>query len=53
MNSQDAKTLLAESEVLFTAEQVNAATARVARELNRDYDRFALTYGPSKTFFVL
>ena len=37
MNSQDAKKLLADSEVLFTVEQVNAATSRVAREINRDF----------------
>lgn len=46
MNSQDAKALLDESEILFSAEQVNAATARVARELNRDYaDRHPLVLG--------
>ena len=46
MNSQDARALLAESEILFTAEEVNAATARVARELNRDYaDRHPLVLG--------
>lgn len=46
MNSQDAKALLADSEVLFTADQVNAATARVAAELNRDYaDRHPLVLG--------
>lgn len=37
MNASDAKALLADSEILFTADEVNAATARVARELNRDY----------------
>ena len=37
MNPQDAKKLLADSEVLFTVEEVNAATSRVAREMNRDY----------------
>ena len=46
MNSQDARALLAESEILFTAEEVNAATTRVARELNRDYaDRHPLVLG--------
>jgi len=46
MNTQDAKALLADSEVLFTADQVNAATSRVARELNRDYaDRHPLVLG--------
>ena len=46
MNSQDAKALLADSEVLFTAAEVNAATARVARELNRDYaDKHPLVLG--------
>ena len=37
MNPQDAKKLLADSEVLFTVEEVNAATSRVAREINRDF----------------
>ena len=37
MNPQDAKKLLADSEVLFTVEEVNAATSRVAREMCRDY----------------
>ena len=46
MNSADAKTLLAESEILFSAEQVNAATAHVALELNRDYaDKHPLVLG--------
>ena len=37
MNAQDAKALLADSEVLFSAAQVNAATSRIAREINRDF----------------
>ena len=37
MNPQDAKKLLADSEVLFTVEEVNAATSRVAKEINRDF----------------
>ena len=37
MNPLDAKKLLADSEVLFTVEEVNAATSRVAREMCRDY----------------
>ena len=37
MNSQDAKKLLADSEVLFTVDEVNAATSRVAKEINRDF----------------
>jgi hypoxanthine phosphoribosyltransferase len=37
MNAQDAKKLLADSEVLFTTEEVNAATTRVATQMNRDY----------------
>ena len=37
MNAQDARNLLADSEVLFTTAEVNAATTRVAREINRDY----------------
>ncbi len=37
MNPQDAKKLLADSEVLFTVEEVNAATSRVAKEMSRDY----------------
>jgi hypoxanthine phosphoribosyltransferase len=37
MNAQDAKQLLADSEVLFTTEEVNAATSRVATQMNRDY----------------
>ena len=37
MNAQDAKKLLADSEILFTADEVNAATSRVATEINRDY----------------
>ena len=37
MNAQDAKALLADSEILFTAEEVNAATARIALEINRDF----------------
>jgi hypoxanthine phosphoribosyltransferase len=43
MNAQDARNLLAVSEILFTAEEVNAATTRVAAEINRDYaDRHPL-----------
>jgi hypoxanthine phosphoribosyltransferase len=43
MNAQDARNLLADSEVLFTTDEVNAATTRVAREINRDYaDRHPL-----------
>jgi hypoxanthine phosphoribosyltransferase len=46
MNTQDANALLADSEVLFTAEEVNAATSRVAAELNRDYaDKHPLVLG--------
>ncbi len=46
MNTQDAKALLADSEVLFTADEVNAATSRVAREINRDYaDKHPLVLG--------
>lgn len=46
MNSQEARALLADSEVLFTADQVNAATTRVAHELNRDYaDKHPLVLG--------
>ena len=37
MNPLDAKKLLADSEVLFTAEVVDAATSRVASEINRDF----------------
>ena len=37
MNPLDARKLLADSEVLFSAEVVNAATSRVAREINRDF----------------
>lgn len=46
MNHAEAQDLLARSEVLFTAEQVSAATARVAAELNRDYaDKHPLVLG--------
>lgn len=46
MNTEDARALLADSEVLFTAEEVNAATARIAKELNRDYaDKHPLVLG--------
>jgi hypoxanthine phosphoribosyltransferase len=46
MNATEARNLLAESEVLFTAEEVNAATSRVAVELNRDYaDKHPLVLG--------
>lgn len=46
MNTKDAKALLADSEVLFTADEVNAATTHVARELNRDYaDKHPLVFG--------
>ncbi len=37
MNSIDAKKLLADSEILFTTEEVNAATTRVATAMNRDF----------------
>ena len=37
MNAQQARQLLADSEVLFTADEVNAGTARIAQALNRDY----------------
>ena len=37
MNAQQARQLLADSEVLFTADQVSAATTRIAQALNRDY----------------
>lgn len=37
MKHADAQALLAKSEVLFSTETVNAATAKVAKELNRDY----------------
>ena len=46
MNSKEAQELLADSEVLFTADEVNAATTRVAGELNRDYaDKHPLVLG--------
>ena len=46
MNTQDAKALLADSEILCTADEVNAATTRVAVELNRDYaDKHPLVLG--------
>lgn len=46
MNFADAMDLLAKSEVLFTERQVNAATTKVAAELNRDYaDRHPLLLG--------
>ncbi|MEO8104486.1 MAG: hypoxanthine-guanine phosphoribosyltransferase [Betaproteobacteria bacterium] len=46
MNTQDAKALLADSEVLFSADEVNAATARVAQALNGDYaDKHPLVLG--------
>ena len=46
MNSADATTLLAESEILFSADEVNAATTRVAQGLNRDYaDKHPLVLG--------
>ncbi|MCY7388783.1 MAG: hypoxanthine-guanine phosphoribosyltransferase [Burkholderiales bacterium] len=37
MTAQDARKLLADSEVLFTVEEVNAATSRIAKEINRDF----------------
>ena len=37
MNAKDARQLLADSEVLFTAQEVNAGTSRIAAALNRDY----------------
>ena len=37
MNATEARQLLADSEVLFTAEEVNAGTSRIAQALNRDY----------------
>ena len=37
MNPQDAKKLLADSEVLFTVDEVNTATSRIAKEINRDF----------------
>ena len=37
MNAQDANKLLADSEILFTADEVNAATTRIAKEINRDF----------------
>ena len=37
MNALEAKQLLADSEVLFTADEVNAATTRIAKEINRDF----------------
>lgn len=37
MNAQEANQLLADSEILFTADEVDAATSRVAEEINRDY----------------
>ena len=46
MNTQDAKALLADSEILCSAEEVNAATTRVAMEINRDYaDKHPLVLG--------
>lgn len=43
MNHADAHALIAKSEVLFSEDQVNAATSGVAAELNRDYaDRHPL-----------
>ncbi|HEX4857390.1 MAG TPA: hypoxanthine-guanine phosphoribosyltransferase [Usitatibacteraceae bacterium] len=46
MNATEARAFLADSEILFSAEAVNAATARVAAELNRDYqDRNPLVLG--------
>jgi hypoxanthine phosphoribosyltransferase len=46
MNAADARRLLSESEILFSATEVNAATAKVARELNRDYaDKHPLVLG--------
>ena len=46
MNSKEAQELLADSEVLFTADEVNAATTHVAGELNRDYaDKHPLVLG--------
>lgn len=46
MNAADARALLTESEILFTADEVNAATTKVARELNRDYaDKNPLVLG--------
>ena len=37
MNAKEARQLLADSEVLFTALEVNAGTSRIAAALNRDY----------------
>ena len=37
MNAQQARQLLADSEVLFTVDEVNAGTSRIAQALNRDY----------------
>ena len=37
MNAQDANKLLADSEILFTVDEVNAATTRIAKEINRDF----------------
>ena len=46
MNATEANNLLTNSEVLFTAAEVNAATSRVAVELNRDYtDKHPLVLG--------
>jgi hypoxanthine phosphoribosyltransferase len=46
MNAAEAQDLLANSEVLFSVDEVNAATTRVAHELNRDYaDKHPLVLG--------
>ena len=37
MTPHDAKLLLANSEILFTVAEVDAATTRVAKQINRDY----------------
>lgn len=37
LNLAQAQAILTDSDVLFTAAEVNAATARVATEINRDY----------------
>jgi hypoxanthine phosphoribosyltransferase len=46
MNLEDARALIAKSEVLFSKAEVDAATARVADALNRDYaDKHPLVLG--------
>jgi len=39
MDAKAARDLIEQSEILFTKEQVDAATSRVAQELNRDYSQ--------------